>query len=185
MVEPMAERRRTSTDRVVVAMSGGVDSSLAAALLIEVPAARGGAAAQGAGAGLELVFDGEQQGGLARAVGSHDPDALARGQAELQVADEGPAATLEGEPEQKYNEKKSLFPDSTEWAPIRGGDHGQFGDNVGGMFKEFGMFIRGMDEEEWEATQWKASISRDEQQTIIVAAMLDWFSRVLGAESTP
>ena len=52
------------------------------------------------------------------------------------------------------------------------------------MFKEFGMFIRGMDEEEWEATQWKASISRDEQQTIIATAMLDWFERTLDADST-
>ena len=94
-------------------------------------------------------------------------------------------ATLEGEPEQKFNEKKHLFPKSTEWMPIRGGDHGQFGDNVGGMFKEFGMFIRGMDEEEWEATQWKASISRDEQQAIIVKAMLDWFRRVLDGQAEP
>ena len=93
-------------------------------------------------------------------------------------------ATLDGEPEQKFNEKKHLFPQSTEWIPIRGGDHGQFGDNVGGMFKEFGMFIRGMDEEEWEATQWKASISRDEQQKIIAQAMLDWFNRTLDAEVT-
>ncbi len=88
-------------------------------------------------------------------------------------------ATLDGEPEQKFNEKKHLFPSSTDWVPIRGGDHGQFGDNVGGMFKEFGMFIRGMDEKEWEATQWKASISRDEQQSIIADAMLNWFRRVL------
>jgi len=79
----------------------------------------------------------------------------------------------------KFDEKKHLFPESTAWVPVRGGDHGQFGDNVGGMFKEFGMFIRGMDEEEWEATQWKASISRSEQQAIIADAMLDWFSRVL------
>ena len=91
-------------------------------------------------------------------------------------------ATLDGEPEQKFNEKKHLFPDSTDWVPIRGGDHGQFGDNVGGMFKEFGMFIRGMDEEEWEATQWKASISRDEQQTIVATEMIDWFERTLATE---
>ena len=91
-------------------------------------------------------------------------------------------ATLNGEPEEKFTEKRHLFPPSTDWIPIRGGNHGQFGDNVGGMFKEFGMFIRGMDEEEWEATQWKASISRDEQQAIIVQAMLDWFRRTLEAE---
>lgn len=92
-------------------------------------------------------------------------------------------ATLDGEPEQKYNEKKHLFPKATDWVPIRGGDHGQFGDSVGGMFKEFGMFIRGMDEEEWEATQWKASISRYEQQTIIAKEMLDWFNRTLDTQN--
>jgi len=94
-------------------------------------------------------------------------------------------ATLDGEPEDKFNEKKFLFPESTDWVPVRGGDHGQFGDNVGGMFKEFGMFIRGMDEEEWEATQWKASITRDEQHAIIVDAMLDWFERVLDGDAGP
>ncbi len=92
-------------------------------------------------------------------------------------------ATLEGEPEEKFNEKKHLFPKATEWVPILGGDHKQFGSGQGGMFKEFGMFIRGMDEEEWEATQWKPSISRDEQQAIVVQAMLDWFRRTIDAES--
>ncbi len=91
-------------------------------------------------------------------------------------------ATLDGEPEQKFHEKRPLFPKATDWVPIRGGDHGQFGDNVGGMFKEFGMLIRGMDEEEWEATQWKASISRADQQAIIAREMLAWFKRVLNAE---
>ena len=93
-------------------------------------------------------------------------------------------ATPQGEPEQKFNEKKHLFPKATEWVPILGGDHKQFGSGQGGMFKEFGMFIRGMNEEEWEATQWKPTISRDEQQAIVVKEMLDWFRRTVDAEVT-
>ncbi|ARN72929.1 alpha/beta hydrolase [Oceanicoccus sagamiensis] len=93
-------------------------------------------------------------------------------------------ATLDGEPEEKFKEKQHLFPKATDWVPILGGDHKQFGSGQGGMFKEFGMFIRGMDEQEWEATQWKPMISRDEQQAIIVKAMLAWFEQTLAAQAT-
>jgi pimeloyl-ACP methyl ester carboxylesterase len=90
-------------------------------------------------------------------------------------------ATPEGGLPQIYKVKRPLFPKSTEWVPILGGDHGQFGDNVGGMYKEMDLLVaksEGMEPEQWEAT-----ISRDEQQAIIVKAMLDWFKRNLDSKN--
>ncbi|MGI9290923.1 MAG: alpha/beta hydrolase [Gammaproteobacteria bacterium] len=86
-------------------------------------------------------------------------------------------ATPQGEKPQIYQDKKNLFPESTEWVAVPGGNHGQFGDSVGGMYKELGSFVGGEGASEWQAT-----ISRDEQQAIIVAAMLDWFGKVLNDE---
>jgi len=66
--------------------------------------------------------------------------------------------------------------------PVLGGNHGQFGDNVGGMYKELDSvfaFLEGM-----EAEKWEVFITRDEQQAIIVKAMFDWFSRILDADQT-
>ncbi len=91
-------------------------------------------------------------------------------------------ASPEGELPQIYQVKKPLYPKSTEWVPVPGGDHGQFGDSVGGMYKEmdsFVAFFEGTEPEEREAT-----ISRDEQQAMIAQAMLDWFGRILDAELT-
>ena len=82
-----------------------------------------------------------------------------------------------GELPQIYIEKELLFPQATEWVPVQGGNHGQFGDSVGGMYKELGSIVGGEGAVEWEAT-----ISRDEQHEIIVDAMLDWLSRVVAAE---
>jgi len=86
-------------------------------------------------------------------------------------------ATPEGGLPQIYNVKRPFYPKATEWVPIPGGNHGQFGDNVGGMYQEFDSLAataEGLEPEDWEAT-----ISRDEQQTIIADAMLDWFKRTL------
>ncbi len=88
-------------------------------------------------------------------------------------------ATPQGGLPQIYKVKRQFYPKSTEWVPILGGNHGQFGDNVGGMYKEMDSFVamsEGMEPEKWEAT-----ISRDEQQAIIVDTMLDWFRRTLDA----
>ena len=83
-------------------------------------------------------------------------------------------ATPQGELPQIYKDKRSLFPTATEWVPILGGNHSQFASSVGGMYQELGSIVGGAD-----ATEWEATISRDEQQAIIVAAMLDWFKRTL------
>ena len=92
-------------------------------------------------------------------------------------------AKPDGELPQIYKVKKSLYPPSAEWVPVLGGDHGQFGDNVGGMYQEldtvFAM-LEGLRKEAWEAT-----ISREEQQAIVSAAIVDWIGRTLDAQANP
>jgi len=89
-------------------------------------------------------------------------------------------ATPEGGLPQIYNVKRPFYPKTTEWVPIPGGNHGQFGDNVGGMYQEFDSLAataEGLEPEDWEAT-----ISRAEQHAIIADAMLDWFERTLDTQ---
>ena len=92
-------------------------------------------------------------------------------------------AKPDGELPQIYEVKNSLYPESTEWVPVLGGDHGQFGDNVGGMYQELDAvfaFLEGMNKQEWAAT-----ISRAEQQAIISEAIIDWIGRVLDDQAKP
>lgn len=66
-------------------------------------------------------------------------------------------ATPEGEAPENFSSRRGLFPADSEWTPIPGGNHMNFGSFVGGAYVE-----------EWEAT-----ITREDQQSQIVAATLD------------
>jgi dienelactone hydrolase len=71
-------------------------------------------------------------------------------------------ATPDGRPPRKFTAQRYLYPDSSEWVPIPGGNHMQFGSFVGGGYVE----------------EWDAVISRDEQQAIVVAATLAGLARM-------
>lgn len=74
-------------------------------------------------------------------------------------------ATLDGRPSQKFEQQRHLFPDSSLWVPIPGGNHMYFGSFEGGGYQE----------------EWDAVIPRDAQQGIVSAATLEGLARMTGS----
>ncbi len=66
-------------------------------------------------------------------------------------------ATPAGQPPQKFQDMRGLFPDDSRWVAIPGGQHMYFGSFIGGGYQE----------------EWPAGIARDAQHAIVINAMLD------------
>jgi pimeloyl-ACP methyl ester carboxylesterase len=66
-------------------------------------------------------------------------------------------ATADGRPPEKFEKYRNLFPSTSNWVPLPGGIHMQFGSFVGGTYKE----------------EWTATITREEQQDLVVTGTLN------------
>lgn len=66
-------------------------------------------------------------------------------------------ATPDGRPTQKFAKYRNLFPATSTWVPLPGGNHMQFGSFVGGTYEE----------------EWPATITPEAQQDLIVTGTLN------------
>lgn len=73
-------------------------------------------------------------------------------------------ATPDGRPSQVFEEQRHLFPDSSVWVPVPGGNHMYFGSFDGGGYQE----------------EWDAVIPREAQHSVVIAATLDGLARMTG-----
>lgn len=74
-------------------------------------------------------------------------------------------ATMDGRPSPKFEVQRHLFPDSSVWVPIPGGNHMYFGSFDGGGYEE----------------EWDAVIPRERQQAVVIAATLGALARMTGS----
>jgi len=74
-------------------------------------------------------------------------------------------ATMDRRPSAKFEAQRHLFPDSSVWVPIPGGNHMYFGSFDGGGYEE----------------EWDAVIPRERQQAVVIAATLGALARMTGS----